>query len=224
MIFPVAFPLLLGLLLLSLAVLVLVVELRILGYAYQKIGVPARWMFALLLLTLLGSHVNIPIGAVHIQHVAPPRHVTVYGRTYVAPPVQREGMTIIAINVGGALVPVLLSLYLFLRSNVRGRMLLGVAIVAAIVHSLAQIVPGVGIAVPMFVPPLAAALVSVVLAFRRAPPVAYVSGSMGALIGGDLLNLPRIGDLAAPVVSIGGGGHVHGGVLSGLLTRPLPCA
>ena len=55
MTFPVAFPLLLGLLLLSLAVLVLVVELRILGYAYQKIGVPARWMFALLLLTLLGS-------------------------------------------------------------------------------------------------------------------------------------------------------------------------
>ena len=217
MTFPVAFPLLLGLLLLSLAVLVLVVELRILGYAYQKIGVPARWMFALLLLTLLGSHVNIPIGAMRVQHVRPPRHVTVFGRTYVAPPVQQEGMTIIAINVGGALVPVLLSLYLFLRSNARGRMLLGVAIVAAIVHSLAQIVPGVGIAVPMFVPPLVAALVSVVLAFRRAPPVAYVSGSMGALIGGDLLNLPRIGDLAAPVVSIGGAGTFDGVFLTGLI-------
>src|SRR2546430_15986124 len=67
----------------------------------------------------------------------------------------------------------------------------------------------------MFVPPLAAALVSVVLAFRRAPPVAYVSGSMGALIGGDLLNLPRIGDLAAPVVSIGGAGPRCGVVFPG---------
>jgi uncharacterized membrane protein len=217
MIFAVAFPLLLGLFLLLLAILVVVVEFKILGYAYQKIGVPARWMFALLLLTLVGSHVNIPIGAVRVQHMPPPRHVTVLGRAYVAPPVQQEGMTIIAINVGGALVPVLLSLYLFLRSNVRGRMLLGVAIVAAIVHSLAQIVPGVGIAVPMFVPPVAAALVSVVLAFRRAPPVAYVSGSMGALIGGDLMNLPRIGDLAAPVVSIGGAGTFDGVFLTGLI-------
>src|SRR5205823_5783998 len=137
--------------------------------------------------------------AVRVRQVGPPRHARVHRRTYVAPPVQHERMTIIAITVGAALVPVLLSLYLLLRSNVRGRMLLGVAIVAAIVHSLAQIVPGVGIAVPMFVPPLAAALVSVVLAFRRAPPVAYVSGSMGALIGGDLLNLPRIGDLVAPM-------------------------
>jgi len=91
MIFAVAFPLLLGLFLLSLAVLAIVVEFKILGYAYQKIGVPARWMLALLLLTLVGSHVNIPIGAVRVQHVAPPRPVSVYGRTYVAPPVQQEG-------------------------------------------------------------------------------------------------------------------------------------
>src|SRR5260370_2171432 len=203
MIFSVALPLLLGLFLLSLAILVFVVEFKILGYAYQKIGVPPRWMLALLLLTLIGSHVNIPIGAVRVQPVATPRPVSVYGRTYVAPPVQQEGMTIIAINVGGALVPVLLSLYLFLRSNVRGRMLLGVAIVAAIVHSLAQIVPGVGIAVPMFVPPLAAALVSVVLALRRAPPVAYVSVSLGALIRGALPHPSRVGVLGPPGVSTG---------------------
>jgi len=120
-------------------------------------------------------------------------------------------------NVGGALVPVMLSLYLFLRSRVRGRMLLGVAVVAAIVHSLARIVPGAGIAVLMFVPPLAAAAVSVVLAFRRAPPVAYVSGSMGALIGADLLNLPRIGELGAPVVSIGGAGTFDGVFLTGII-------
>ena len=36
-------------------------------------------------------------------------------------------------------------------------------VVAAIVHSLAQIVPGVGIAVPMIGPPLAAAAVGLVL-------------------------------------------------------------
>lgn len=99
----------------------------------------------------------------------------------------------------------------------RGRMVIGVAAVAVVVHALAQIVPGVGIAVPMFLPPFAAAAVSLVLAFRRAPPVAYVSGSMGTLIGADLLNLPRISELAAPVVSIGGAGTFDGVFLTGII-------
>ena len=96
-------------------------------------------------------------------------------------------------------------------------MLLGIAIVAVIVHSLARVVPGVGIAVPMFIPPLAAAAVSLLLAFRGAPPVAYVAGSMGALIGADLWNLYRLGELGAPVVSIGGAGTFDGVFLTGLV-------
>src|SRR5438876_12457392 len=84
-----------------------------------------------------------------VERLLPAQNVVVFGRAYVAPPLQEDGVTIIAINVGGALLPLILSLYLFLRSGVRWRMLLGIAVVAAIVHSLAQIVPGVGIAVPM---------------------------------------------------------------------------
>ena len=181
-----------------LAVFVFVIQLRILRHAYRKIGVPPRYMFLVMLLTLLGSQVNIPL------------YATAAGR----------GTTIVAINVGGALVPLLLSLYLFVRMGMRGRMLVGVAIVAAIVHSLARIVPGVGIALPMLVPPIAAAAVGLVLAFRRAPPVAYVSGSMGALIGADILNLPRIAELGVPVVSIGGAGTFDGVFLTGIM-RPV---
>lgn len=217
MIFPVALPLLLGLFVLLLAFLVLLVELRILRYAYRKIGVPARYMFVVMLLSLLGSHVNIPLYTARVERLVPSPGITVFGRTYVAPPVVAEGTTVIAINVGGALLPLLLSLYLFARSAARGRMLLGVAIVAAIVHGLARIVPGVGIAVPMFIPPLAAAGVALALDFRRAPPLAYVSGSMGALIGADLLNLPRIAQLGAPVVSIGGAGTFDGVFLTGII-------
>jgi uncharacterized membrane protein len=192
MILPLAFPLLLGLFLLLLAVMVLVVELRILRYAYRKIGVPPRWMFVVMLVSLLGSQVNIPLFRLH--------------------------GTIIAINVGGALVPLLLSLYLFARhTNLRGRMLLGIAVVAVIVHALSTIVPGVGIAVPMFLPPIAAAVVALALAIRQAPPLAYVAGSMGALIGADLLNLPRIAQIGAPVVSIGGAGTFDGVFLTGII-------
>jgi uncharacterized membrane protein len=217
MIFPVALPLLLGLFFLALVFLVFVVELRILRYAYRKIGVPPRYMFVVMLLSLLGSHVNIPLYALRVEHLVPPRDITVFGRTYVTPPRVAEHTTVVAINLGGAVVPVVLSLYLFLRSGLPGRMLIGVAIVALIVHGLARIVPGVGIAVPMFIPPLVAAAVSLVLAFRRAPPVAYVSGSMGTLVGADLLNLWRIAELGAPVVSIGGAGTFDGVFLTGII-------
>lgn len=217
MIFPVVVPVLLAVFLIALGVLVFLAELRILRYAYAKIGVPARFMFAALLLSLLGSHVNVPLYSVPVEHRAPPEAATVFGRRHVPPPVVEKGTTIVAINIGGALVPVLLSLYLFVRSRLRGRMLLGIAVVAALVHSMATIVPGVGIAVPMLLPPLAAAAVGLLLAFRHAPPVAYVSGSMGALIGADLLNLPRIGELGAPVVSIGGAGTFDGVFLTGII-------
>jgi uncharacterized membrane protein len=192
-------PLLL-LLLFLLALLVLLVEVRVLTYAYRKIGVHPRYAFAVMLLSLVGSAVDLPLFA--LAPASPAR---------AAPP------TVVALNVGGALIPVLVSLYLVARTGMYVRMALGTAIVAAVVHSLAELVPGVGIAVPMLVPPLIAAGVALLLAFRRAPPVAYVAGSMGTLIGADLLNLGQIARLGAPVVSIGGAGTFDGVFLTGIL-------
>jgi uncharacterized membrane protein len=185
-------PLLL-LLLVLLGLLVLLVEARVLTYAYRKIGVHPRYAFAVMLLSLLGSQVNIPLYSID------------------------RDATVVAVNVGGALIPILVSLYLLFHTGMYRRMLIGVSVVAAVVHSLAQIVPGVGIAVPMIVPPLVAAGVALPLAFRRAPPLAYVSGSMGTLIGADLMNLGKISRLGAPVVSIGGAGTFDGVFLTGIL-------
>jgi uncharacterized membrane protein len=61
------------------------------------------------------------------------------------------------------------------------------------------------------------AAVSLLVAFRRAPPVAYVSGSMGALIGADIANLGRLAELGAPIVSIGGAGTFDGVFLTGII-------
>jgi uncharacterized membrane protein len=217
MILPIALPFLLLGFLVLLGLLVLMVELRVLAYAYRKIGVAPRYMFAVLVLSLVGSHVNIPLYSVTVPRLVPPEAVTVFGRTYVVPPAVEPGTTVVAINVGGALLPVLLSIYLFVRTGLHGRMLLGTAIVAAVAHAFARVVPGVGIALPMFIPPLAAALVGLVLSWRRAPPVAYVAGSMGTLIGADLLNLGRVADLGAPVLSIGGAGTFDGVFLTGII-------
>jgi uncharacterized membrane protein len=217
MITPLALPLLLLAFLVLVAVLILMVEFRILAYAYRKIGVHPRYMFAVLVLSLAGGYVNIPLYSVPVDRFTPPAPATIFGRTYLVPPAIEPGATVVAINVGGALLPILLSLYLFVRLKMYGRMLLGIAIVAIIVHSLAAVVPGVGIAVPMFIPPLAAAGVALVLAFRRAPPVAYVAGSMGTLIGADVLNLGRIIELGAPMISIGGAGTFDGVFLTGII-------
>jgi len=208
---------LLFLLLALLSVFLVLVEMRVLAYAYRKVGVRPRYAFAVMLLSLLGSHVNVPLYAVSGQRVLRPHELSRFGRTYMVPETVEPGATVVALNVGGALIPILVSIYLVGRTRLYGRMAIGVAIVATVVHSLAQIVPGVGIAVPMFVPPLVAAGVALLVAFRRAPPVAYVAGSMGTLIGADLLNLDRIAELGAPVVSIGGAGTFDGVFLTGII-------
>lgn len=200
-----------------LVVLIVLVELRVLAYAYQKIGIRPRYVFGLLVLTLVGSHVNIPLYSVPVERVVPPRTEWIFGRLYEVPETVRPGRTVVAVNVGGALIPALLSLYLFFRAGMPGPMLLGTAVVAVVVNRLAQIVPGAGIVVPMLVPPLVAAGIALLLAFRRAPPVAYVSGSMGTLIGADLVNLGRIAEMGAPIASIGGAGTFDGVFLTGII-------
>jgi uncharacterized membrane protein len=212
---PIALPFFL--LLVLLAVFVFVVEIRILAYAYRKVGVRPRYVFLVLLLSLVGSHVNVPLYRVSVERVLPPQQVWMFGWRYEIPPVIEQGATVVAINVGGALIPILVSAYLFFRMRMYGRMIAGTLIVAVLVHGLARIVPGVGIAVPIFVPPLVAAGVALVLAFRRAPPVAYVAGSMGTLIGADLWNLGNIAELGAPIVSIGGAGTFDGVFLTGII-------
>jgi uncharacterized membrane protein len=105
---------------------------------------------------------------------------------------------------------VLLSLHLIARNRLYGLSLASVAIVAAVCHFLAEPVPGLGIAEPVFVPPFVTALVALLLSRRHAAPLAYISGSLGTLIGADLLNLDKIQGLGAPIASIGGAGTFDG--------------
>jgi uncharacterized membrane protein len=89
--------------------------------------------------------------------------------------------------------------------------------VAAVTYWLARPLRGVGIAVPLFIPPLSAALLALLLVPAQAPLTAYVAGTVGTLVGADVLNLHRIGRLGAPVASIGGAGTFDGVFLTGIL-------
>jgi uncharacterized membrane protein len=202
---------------LVLAVLVAFVEVGILRYAYEKIGVARRYVFAVLMASLLGSYVNIPVAELPPERVMSNEVVSFFGMEYVVPQVQEWPRTILAVNVGGAVVPTLLSLYLLFKRRLFVPGLVAVVIVAAVVHAMAHPVRGVGISVPVFVPPLVAAGAAILLARRAAPPVAYIGGSLGTLIGADLLNLGVVQGLGAPVASIGGAGTFDGIFLTGIV-------
>jgi uncharacterized membrane protein len=74
-----------------------------------------------------------------------------------------------------------------------------------------------GIAVPVFIPPAIAAVTALLLSRQSASSLAYICGSLGTLIGADLLNLGKVQELSAPIVSIGGAGRFDGIFMTGIL-------
>jgi uncharacterized membrane protein len=114
-------------------------------------------------------------------------------------------------------IPTLMSTYLMLRYQLWLKATIAVVVIAFVIHSMATPVPGIGIAVPVFVPVVTTAILAFILSREYAAPLAYIGGSMGTLIGADLLNLGTIGSLGAPVASIGGAGTFDGIFLTGIL-------
>src|SRR5207237_740612 len=134
-------PGLFSILVLLFAGLIILIQLRILRYAYMRLGVGPGVALLLLFGSLVGSYFNIPITILPGKTVRSGEIVDFFGMRYIVPIVTSSG-TVLAVNVGG---------------------------------------------------------------------------SMGTLIGADLLNLDRIGSLGAPVASIGGAGTFDGIFLTGIL-------
>jgi uncharacterized membrane protein len=198
-------------------VVFILLQLGALRYAYMSLGVSPGTAMLLLFGSLLGSYFNIPVAELPPEHIMSSRVVDFFGMQYVVPVVEHWPGTVIAVNVGGAVIPTLMSIYLLVARNLWVNGLIATAIVAVVIHWLANPVPGLGIAVPVFVPAVTTAIVAVILARSAAAPLAYVAGSMGTLIGADLSNLDKVAGLGAPVASIGGAGTFDGIFLTGIL-------
>jgi uncharacterized membrane protein len=197
--------------------LLFLLEIGVLNSAYRRLGLKPRVAMLVLLASLIGGYINIPVARLPEAHVVARTFVDLFGMPYLVPQVVDWPGTILAVNVGGALIPVLLSLYLIAHDRILVQSAIATAAVAIIVHRLATPVPGVGISVPLFVPPLVAALTALVLSRRYAAPLAYIGGSLGVLIGADLTNLDKLQTLGAPVASIGGAGTFDGVFLTGVV-------
>ncbi len=194
--------------------------------AFTRLGF--SWSDALLVLlgSLIGSGINLPLTNMKCSNpMVTDRYVRAFGVVYKVPVVEQVNCdTLLAVNVGGAVIPALLSLYLLYSfPSALLFALAGVAFVSLVMNRVARPVKGLGIVTPALVPPLVAALTALTLVHALGAPqqyeflFAYVSGTLGTLIGADILNLGKIRDLGAPIASIGGAGTFDGVFLSGLI-------
>lgn len=197
--------------------LIILIQFRILRYAYMRLGVGPGAALFLLFGSLIGSYFNIPVAVLPGPPVRSGQIVEFFGMRYVVPLVTSWSGTILAVNVGGAVIPALMSSYLIIRYQLWLKAALAIGAIAFVIHSMATPVPGIGIAVPVFAPVIATAILAFILSREYAAPLAYIGGSMGTLIGADLLNLDKISGLGAPVASIGGAGTFDGIFLTGIL-------
>jgi len=218
MIFPPLIFLLMLFFFLAALVMLPLLLVGLIGEAFMKLGLPPSLMFWLLIFTLVGSLINIPIYSFDTREVMGDQVVTYFGMRFRVPRLNQPHKTVLAVNVGGALIPLALSIYLMSKISFGFSLPVLVALVTLVVNRLARPVPGLGIGVPGLVPPLVAALGAYLFcpAELRAP-CAYIASTMGILIGADLLNLGKIPQLRAPVASIGGAGTFDAIFLSGII-------
>jgi len=190
----------------------------LIGEAFLRLGISPSLIFGLLILTLVGSLVNLPIYKFENLDLVGDQMVSYFGMRFRVPRPGRPQATILAVNVGGALIPLALSLYLIAKMDFSISLPILLVVVTVVVNRLARPVRGMGIGVPGLVPPLVAALGAYLLCTPELrAPCAYIASTMGILIGADLLNLGHIRQLGAPVASIGGAGTFDAIFLSGII-------
>ncbi len=188
---------------------------------------------------VVGSGINLPIVRYPLDHFVEVPVFEPFAGWSVMPQVKRmrQEMTV-SVNVGGCVIPVLLGFWLLpyiFRGGTTPTLVLLIAMSANILacYRLARPIPGMGIALPFFLPALVA-ITTTWLGFilmgatadsvdlgPLVAPVAYVSGISGPLIGADLLNWRRFQSIGTGSVSIGGAGTWDGIVLSGILAALL---
>ncbi len=105
----------------------------------------------------------------------------------------------LSINTGGALIPTLLSIYLIIKNHISARFIL-ISIIATTAISFLVTTPdptrGIISPFPLWlIPALIASATSIILYRKqrqKAAPLAYISGTLGVIIGADLLHLPQL--------------------------------
>jgi len=205
--------------------LFVLIQIGAITVAFSKLGLSGGQVFFILLATLVGSLINIPIySRTIVRKPYEPIDLKGMWRHYRIPVYGFELTTIkqiIAVNVGGCLIPCLLSIYFITQTGVSLGLGISLIIVCLSTYKLAKPIPGLGIGIPFLLPPLITVLCVWIFAPKGLEPqVAYIAGSLGTLIGADIMHLldrKTLDTIQAPLLSIGGAGTFDGIFLSGII-------
>jgi uncharacterized membrane protein len=212
---PVSILLFIGLLLL-LPFIWFAVAIDVVEIAVAKLGFSPNTAFLLLVLVIVTSTINIPIYRLETPVQLADEFAALWLKEFWGIPLRKvQRSTVVALNVGGGLIPVVLALYQFSQGNAVA-ILLVTAIVTVVSYFAAQVVPGIGIQINPLLAPLSAAVSAMLIASPHAAPVAFAGGVLGTLIGADLLHLKDIQAMSSGVLSLGGAGVFDGIALCGL--------
>jgi uncharacterized membrane protein len=197
-------------------------QVHLFEIAFAKLDLAPEVTLFLLIGTLVGSGINLPVYSMHTKTtghlVMSPDRKPVWE---IFQPV-REGKVVIAVNVGGCLIPVGLCLYFISLQLIDPiKIMLAIAAITALSYKFSRIMPGLGVGMPIFVAPLLAAVLALLLDAEHAAHLAYISGVLGVLIGADLLRINSIADLGTPIAAIGGAGTFDGIFITGIIAALL---
>ncbi len=194
---------------------------------FLLLGFPPQVVFFLLLSSYLGSGINIPLFTMESTYrsdvIIP---LNFFGFRFAVPRFINQ-KTLIAINVGGAVIPLFVSILLLMQDPTAfPHLILPLGVASLIINQQAKLVPGMGVTLPaLFAPTLSVLLTLLFLPLTggivHLIPVVYITASMGSLIGADLMNLRKIPSLGSPMVSIGGAGTFDGVFMGGILAISL---
>ncbi len=200
------------------ALALIVLYLGVFTIALDKLGLSTHSAMLLLACTLVGSGINLPLFQISAEAPPPDDELQKLQGLLFGRPLPFTGKTIVAINVGGALIPASFSIYLArLNQLPLTQLALAIAIVSAVCYLASRPIRGIGIGMPVFVAPFTAALTALLIAPESSAPLAYICGTMGVLIGADLLRLNDIRKIGTAVASIGGAGTFDGIFLTGIV-------
>lgn len=197
-------------------------QIHIFEIAFAKLGLSPEVTLFLLVGTLIGSGINLPIFSMRTKQtghfVMTPERKPVWEIFQPA----KEGTTIIAVNVGGCLIPVGLCLYFVSLQLIDPvNIILALSVTTTLSYKLSRLMPGVGVGMPIFLAPLTSALVALLIDPVHAAQLAYISGVLGVLIGADILRIKEIESLGAPIAAIGGAGTFDGIFMTGIIAALL---
>ena len=197
--------------------LITIIQLGIFSIVLAKLGLSPDSAVLLLSCTLVGSLINLRLFTIDSSFENPP-HDYLIPRLLFKQIQAYPGKTIIALNVGGALIPVSFSLYLITLHSISFlNLITAILFVTFISYSFSRPIKGIGIGIPVFIAPVTAALSALMLDPENSAPLAYICGTLGVLIGADILRLKDIKQMGVPTAAIGGAGTFDGIFFTGII-------